>query len=158
MPEFLAMMPIAVFAVFGFQLAQFDFKYKILPNRLVANLIIYLVSSCLAISAVTKDWSQFSSALRFAVGYLIVFVLLYLLSRGKLGMGDVKFAIPCGLIVGWSVSYLFMESLILMFGCAGVVSLFLLTTRKINLNTHIPFGPFMYFSVLLTCLVSNFSG
>ena len=158
MNSLMAFTPLVIFATLAFQPVRIDLKQKILPNRLVAKLSAAVLATCLCFSALVSDWTRFTSAARFGFGYLMVFFGLYLLSRGQLGFGDVKFAFPCGLVIGWTASSNFIESLLVIFGCAAFVSLLLLLTRKIDLRTHIAFGPFMYCGVLITCLMPVFSG
>jgi leader peptidase (prepilin peptidase)/N-methyltransferase len=65
-------------------------------------------------------------------------------------MGDVKFAIPVGLIVGWFQPYAWLLSLLLTFLLAGIVALIGLYSRKLDRKSHIPLGPFMYLGSILT--------
>jgi leader peptidase (prepilin peptidase)/N-methyltransferase len=68
-------------------------------------------------------------------------------------MGDVKFAIPVGLIVGWYNPDAWLISLLITFLLAGVVSIIGLLTRKLDRKSHIPFGPYMYLGSIITVLI-----
>ncbi len=81
-----------------------------------------------------------SSQLAGGLVGLAIFFVLYLLSRGSLGDGDVRLAFLSGLIVGYPGALLVVMGAILM---AGVVSAALLISRRATRKTAIPFGPFL---------------
>lgn len=81
-----------------------------------------------------------SSQLAGGLVGLAIFFVLYLLSRGSLGDGDVRLAFLCGLIVGYPGALLVVMGAILM---AGLVSAGLLISRRATRKTAIPFGPFL---------------
>ncbi len=69
-----------------------------------------------------------------------LFLFLALLSRGGIGGGDVKLAALMGLYLGpWGM----MRSLLLAFLAGGVISGFLLLTRRKGRKDPIPFAPFL---------------
>jgi leader peptidase (prepilin peptidase)/N-methyltransferase len=68
-------------------------------------------------------------------------------------MGDVKFAIPVGLIVGWFNADAWLISLLITFLLAGVVGLIGMVWRKLARTSHIPLGPFMFAGSVITVLI-----
>ena len=88
-------------AYFGARLSIVDFKSHRLPNQLVG----WFTATQIFIMGITgwmaSDFARLLTVLGVAAATMISYVLLYLLSRGSLGMGDVKFAFPLGLCVGW---------------------------------------------------------
>ncbi len=84
-----------------------------------------------------------------AVGaFLMLFALL---SRGGLGMGDVKL----GVVLGLFLSRYVLDALIVGLLAAGVLSLGVLATRGLSVGrkTPIPLGPFLAFGGLVALLI-----
>jgi leader peptidase (prepilin peptidase)/N-methyltransferase len=151
----LQLAPLLVFLIVGGQLSLIDLRSHRLPNRLIvictAGILALQITYCLAtgtISALAQSG--------LTVGKIFTaYVLLYILSRGQLGMGDVKFAIPVGLIIGWFQPNAWLISLLLTFLLAGLIGLIGLISRKLDRKSHIPFGPLMYIGSLLTLLLGR---
>lgn len=142
------------FVIFGLLLSWIDIREHRLPNKLVGLLIIILI----LVTVTSEHSDQISIALQVTGLYLITFVFLYLLSRGALGLGDVKFAIPCGFVIGILAPQNWLISVWLMFVMAG---LFGLSRVLINRNAYskaIPFGPFMTTSVFIFGFNSLYPG
>mgnify|MGYP006271921281 CR=1 FL=1 len=152
------LLPGVIFAVLGFELSRIDFRSKLLPNRKVALLSGLLIFSELLVGLTSATLVEFKASLLIAIGYLLIFALLFVISRGQLGLGDVKFAFPCGLVVGWFAKAWWLETIFLMFGLAGIVSLVLLATKRINIKSHLAFGPYMFLAVLSVCTVTVLNG
>jgi leader peptidase (prepilin peptidase)/N-methyltransferase len=80
------------------------------------------------------------------------YLVLALLSGGRLGGGDVKLAGLIGLALGWLGWSSLITGACLGFLLAGIVSLVLLASRKVNRTTLISFGPYMLGGALLATL------
>lgn len=76
---------------------------------------------------------------------LILLIINFVTSGKGMGLGDVKLAIPLGMIMGIDR---FLSFLILSFLTGGVVASILLLSRKAGLKKQIPFGPFLIVSFL----------
>lgn len=78
------------------------------------------------------------------------FLILNLLTKGRgMGLGDVKLALPFGLILGFPLSVVWI---FLSFIVGSLVGIFLLLTGKATKRTKIPFGPFMIISFWMCVL------
>jgi leader peptidase (prepilin peptidase)/N-methyltransferase len=78
-----------------------------------------------------------------AIFGFIFFEFLILVTRGKgIGMGDVKLALPLGLLLGW-------PDIIPVIMCAfifgALVGIFLIVSKKTTMKGVLPFGPFLAF-------------
>jgi len=146
----LHMAPLLVFLVLGARLSLIDYRSHRLPNRIVAictaGILALQIVYCLVVGSV----SELSQAGLAAGKIFAAYVALYVLSRGQLGMGDVKFAIPVGLIIGWFQPDAWLLSLLMTFLLAGIFALIGLYSRKLDRKSHIPLGPFMYLGSILT--------
>lgn len=147
-------LPIFVFVIFGLRLSYIDAVTHRLPNKLVGSVSLILITLMAAL-----DFRQFRPALLAGALYFIVFVLLHLLSANSLGLGDVKYAFPCGLICGFYyygnqiITHLLLN-LWLIFGLAGIWALLAKFFGTLHLSNRIAFGPFMTLGVTLALINS----
>ena len=103
-------------------------------------------------SWITSDLARLTTALGIAGITTIVYLLLYLLSRGSLGLGDVKFAFPLGLCVGWYSANQWLLAIFVSFLIAGLVSVIGLVTKRITRKSRLAFGPYMFLGTFLVCV------
>lgn len=113
-----------------------DARHLLLPD-------IYIM--WLSVFVILHRWSgPESTGFGFIPGILAgsAFLLaVWLITRGQgLGFGDVKLALPLGLLVGGSgiVTILFLA-----FMAGGLVAVYLLLRRQATLKTAVPFGPYL---------------
>lgn len=145
-------MPLIPLAYFGAQLSIIDFKSHRLPNRLVGWFTASQILFIGAIGWITPDLARLTTALGIAAATMFVYLLLYLVSGGSLGMGDVKFAFPLGLTVGWYAPELWLMAIFGTFASAGVVALVGIITKRMNRQSKLALGPYMFLSTLLACV------
>ncbi len=133
-------------------LSVYDFKWMLLPDRIVYPLLGLGIAQALLRAFV---WGEGAGAIENAVwGVAIgggIFYLIFQVSKGKwIGGGDVKLGFLLGLLVGGpgqALLMLFMASLI---GTLTVLPL--LASRRVNRNTRIPFGPFLMLATVIVRL------
>jgi leader peptidase (prepilin peptidase)/N-methyltransferase len=101
--------------------------------------------------------NELKTPLLVAIGTTAIYLILFMLSRGALGMGDVKFAFPLGLTVGWYAPELWLMAIFSSFLCAGVVALIGIAAKRITRNSPIAFGPFMFLGSLFVIAFSVLS-
>ena len=139
-------------AYFGARLSIIDFKSHRLPNKLVG----WFTATEILIMGITgwmaSDFARLLTALGIAAATMISYVLLYLLSRGSLGMGDVKFAFPLGLCVGWYSANQWLVAIFVSFLIAGLVAVIGLVTKRITRKSRLAFGPYMFLGTFLVCV------
>ena len=150
-------MPLIPLAYFGAQLSIIDFKSHRLPNRLVAWFTATQILIMGITSWITSDLARLMTALGIAVATMIVYLLLYLVSRGSLGMGDVKFAFPLGLCVGWYSADYWLVAIFTSFLLAGLVAVIGLVTKRMTRKSRLAFGPYMFLGTLIVCGLAVFS-
>lgn len=145
---------LALFAVCAAVLAVTDVREHRLPNRwtgtLAAGGALTLGLGCLADDV---GWSRFWSMLGGGAVYFTLILMLHLLSRTGMGMGDVKLAGGLGLYAG-SLSWdHLLAAIVLGFVIGGVVALALVLTRRATGSTHLPFGPALLAGTALALLL-----
>lgn len=139
-------------AYFGARLSIVDFKSHRLPNQLVGWFTATQILIMAVISWMASDYARLLTALGVGVATMISYVLLYLLSRGSLGMGDVKFAFPLGLCVGWYAPGNWLLAIFISFLISGVVVVIGLVTKQMTRKSRLAFGPYMFLGTFLVCV------
>ncbi|NUL48094.1 prepilin peptidase [Cellulosimicrobium funkei] len=143
-----------VFAVCAVRLTVTDLREHRLPNRwtgtLAAGGAVTLGLGCLADD---DGWSRFWSMLGGGAVYLALLLVLHLISRAGMGMGDVKLAGGLGLYAGWLGWDQLLAAIVLGFVAGGVVALALVITRRATGSTHLPFGPALLTGTALALLL-----
>ena len=150
-------MPLIPLAYFGTQLSIIDFKSHRLPNRLVGWFTASQILFIGAIGWITPDLARLTTALGIAAATMFVYLLLYLVSGGSLGMGDVKFAFPLGLCVGWYSADYWLVAIFISFLLAGLVAVIGLVTKRMTRKSRLAFGPYMFLGTLIVCGLAVFS-
>ena len=140
-----------VFIGFGTRLSVIDLKVHRLPNQLVAWFTATQIATLIALSL--DEINDLKLPVLVAIGTSAIYLILFVLSRGSLGMGDVKFAFPLGLTVGWYAPELWLIAIFGTFLSAGVVALVGIIAKRMNRESKLALGPYMFLSTLLTCVV-----
>lgn len=124
----------SLFFTFTLILSAYDLREHRLPNGWVLSLLAL---------AVLKDPAQATAA----AGGLGLMGIIYLISNGRLGLGDVKLFGALSAYIGWGeIGPVFARGFFLAAG----FSLLLIIKNGIDRDAVIPFGPFL-------CLASLFS-
>ena len=120
--------------------ALIDARERIIPNRLVA--------ASAAWSLVTIPWSGLSvtTSIACAMGLALTFLLIHFLTRGGIGMGDVKYSGAVGLALGWPLGLI---ALVIGIWAGGIYALILLLLRAVKRHDSIPLGPFLTFGAII---------
>lgn len=129
-----------------------DKKYRIISNRILASLaLIRIILLIGEIACFPSYWNLilWSSFIGFAVGGGI-FLLAFLLSRGGIGMGDVKLMAVQGFYLG---SQTMVSSLVLTMVLTIIAGLGLVAVKKVSLKAELPFGPFVAAGTAVTLLM-----
>lgn len=145
-----------------------DLRLKIIPDQ--CNTLLFFLA--IALLFIKSNYSQaFPNSGSFLKSYgsiinptdnlwlnsglaalfgIILFGLIITLTKGRgMGIGDLKFIIPIGLILGWP-DIILMISLSFIIGT--IFSVPLLLMKKKNLKEDIPFGPFLVLAFFVTII------
>ena len=128
-----------------------DLREKIIPNGLIGiGLLGWVILALLDIFVAKTAWT---SVLKFSLigGGLVggVLLVLSLILKSALGMGDVKLFFVLGLLYGVADTYsILLFSVIIM----AIISLILLATKKVTLKTAVPMAPFVVLGFILCIL------
>ncbi len=148
--------------------AVYDLRHFIIPDELVFTLIgLALLQEGINL-VITRDPLSFAYNLGAAFLGTMFFYTLWHISKGTwLGFGDVKLALPLGLIVGYSSVF---SMIVLSFWTGAIVGLILLAIqylskrgkkplrlwrRTLTIKSAVPFAPFLIIGFLLVWLMQT---
>jgi leader peptidase (prepilin peptidase)/N-methyltransferase len=140
-------------AATGVVLSIVDLTEHRLPNAVLLPTLVVLAVLLVLASALSGDWLRLLWALAGGAGMFALYLLLALISPSSMGMGDVKFAAPLGLVLGWFGWTVWVWGLLAGFVVGGLVSLVALALRRVSLRGSIPFGPSMLAGALVAVLL-----
>lgn len=119
-----------------------DLEHQIIPDEFVWLLLIT--------SMFVLQGSPFT-ALVSGFAFACFFLFLYLVTFGRgMGLGDVKLAIPIGMMLGFDKG---LYWLLITFILGGIVASMLLLFNRAGLKTKIAFGPFMIVAFWIVKLI-----
>ena len=137
----------------GVVLSIVDLTEHRLPNAVLLPTLAIVAGLLVLASALTGEWQRLLWALAGGAGMLMFYFVLAMISPAGMGMGDVKFAAPLGLVLGWFGWNLWLVGLIAGFIIGGLVSLVALALRRVTIRGSIPFGPSMLAGTIVATLV-----
>jgi leader peptidase (prepilin peptidase)/N-methyltransferase len=144
-----------VFFGFAIPLAVTDARQHRLPNRI---LLLAIPAGLLVLTltvAVAGDWPALVPILVGGAGTFLGLLVLALISRGALGMGDVKLGLFTGAYLGWIGWGAILWGTVLGLVLAGCYATVLLLLRRAHRQTPIPLGPFLLSAVAILGLLSE---
>lgn len=124
-----------------------DFDHQIILDEV---LLLMLGCGAAYVFFTTGDYWDALYGMGFAGGLML---LIFVLSRGGMGAGDVKLCFVLGLWLGLKAS---IVCLMLSFIFGGVIGVFLLATGIKGRKDPIPFGPFLCIGAYISLLFSPY--
>ena len=135
-------------------LSVIDLRVHRLPNVLTGAAYAGVVAF-LAIAAADADsWTRLGRAALGGVILTAGFLLLAVLSKGQIGLGDCKAAAVTGTLLAWYGWDQLFTGTLTGFLLAGVYGVFLIARHEATRRSPIAFGPFMLAGALLVVLLT----
>ena len=137
-------------------LAAGDVEWLLLPKGPVWWTTAATGATMVAGAAATGAWHRFDVAVVFGLGAAAVLAAVSIANPRWMGFGDVRLALPIGLVLAWSggagevVVGLFLANVL-----AALTGVLLLATRRAGLATALPFGMFLAVGSVATLLLSR---
>ncbi|ADJ26428.1 Prepilin peptidase [Dehalogenimonas lykanthroporepellens BL-DC-9] len=125
-----------------------DMEHQVILN----NILLPAIIIALVVSLFSGQIETVPSVLNAIIGAVAgfgIFLVVYIVSRGGMGEGDVKLGALAGAITGWPN---IMAAVILSWIASGLVAIALLAFRRKGRREAIAFGPFLALSTLITFL------
>lgn len=145
-----------LFAAAGVWLAAIDLNVHRLPTKIIIGVAIPC-GLLLAAALVGNQPRLAVTAWLAAVVLGLVYLALALLVPGQLGVGDVRLAALCGLMLGAHGRSTVMIGAALPWLLSAIVGGVLLSTRLVRRDTLIPLGPHLVAGTLLGAVISGTS-
>jgi leader peptidase (prepilin peptidase) / N-methyltransferase len=142
-------------AVCAVALAWIDVAVQRLPDVLTALAYAGTVTLLLAAAAAGGHWPVLFRALLGGLALAAAFLVLAVISRGAVGLGDVKLSASLGTMLAWSGWPALVAGVFAGFLLAAVYGLGLLVSGRASRGQRIPFGPFMIAGTLLVLLATT---
>jgi len=123
--------------------AVIDFKHTIIPNGLVIALMVLGVGHL---------FIDPKNIFHYIIGFFaasLVLLLIAVITRGKMGGGDIKLMAAAGFLLGWQD---IMLALILGSAVGAVIGVTLIILKVIKREQMIPFGPFLAVGIMVSAL------
>ncbi len=122
-----------------------DLEFQIIPDEFVFSLLFLVFVSILLSASQT-----FFVSLAVGFSCSLFLLLLHLVTKGRgMGLGDVKLALPVGLLLGYPLGILW---LFVSFVSGAVIGLVLIAFGSAGMKTKLAFGPFLVFGAVITLL------
>ena len=124
-------------------LALIDLDTKTLPNRIVVPSLVTMVVLLAGAALLRGDLESLVRSFAGGAALFVFYLVLALVSRGGMGMGDVKLAALLGFALAWVGWPSLVIGTFTAFVLGGLFALGLLVARKVNRKSGVPFGPWM---------------
>jgi leader peptidase (prepilin peptidase)/N-methyltransferase len=147
----------ATFAVAGLAFATpalvyTDLLTHRLPNVFTYGLIGWALACGVANIPLTFSLATTVESLVSGLAAAAVFWVLNLITRGGMGLGDVKLAAGIGLVLGFGPAWQVIWAFAFAFISGAVASLIGVAARRISLKSSLPFGPFLLLGAWISLL------
>lgn len=128
-----------------------DLLYLIIPDSAVFALTFLALAYRIALTVVgVMQWTDFISGLLATIGVFLFFLILWTVTQGRgMGFGDVKFAVPMGLLLGWPT---ILVGIFMAFTSGAVIGSLLIIFGKAKFGKPVPFGPFLILGLVTALL------
>jgi len=124
-------------------LAAIDLTSHRLPNRVLLPTSLALATTITVHALATGDGAAARGAAAGALAIAAALLLFALVTRGGLGLGDVKFGALLGMWAGWLALLAPVVVVASAFLTGGVVALVGMARGTTTPSTRIPFGPML---------------
>ena len=137
------------------QVALIDYKYHIIPNKILLGMIILRLIFLLVEYLYNSEqfiWMLFGCIVGAVVGFGIL-ALTNIFIKNGIGMGDAKLFGVIGLFIGINGVYntLFYSLAVLI-----IYSIVMMIRKQLTKKSQIPFAPFIFVGYLITFCMGGF--
>lgn len=142
-------------AVCAVALAWIDVAVQRLPDLLTALAYAGTAGLLLLAAATGGHWPDLLRALLGGLALAAAYLILAVISRAAIGLGDAKLSASLGTMLAWSGWPTLAAGVLAGFLLAAVYGLGLLVSGRATRGQRIPFGPFMVAGTLLALLATS---
>jgi leader peptidase (prepilin peptidase)/N-methyltransferase len=142
-----------ILTIFAIPLAIIDLKVHRLPNSLNYSMFVTLFAAITVKSFSDKSLTALFDSLTQSFALALFYLIIRLLSRGGMGVGDIKLALSIGLVSGYFGKFMIFTSAYAAFILGTVVAILMIFLKKGNRKSAIPFGPFMITGIFVALII-----
>ena len=146
----LALAAVAWISIVGIALVCIDVAVHRLPDRLT-----FLAFGGGLLILAFGDMSRIGRALLCCLALASAYLLMSVVAPNGMGLGDGKFALSLGLVLGWYGWGPTLYGAALGFVFSGLFAIGMLLARRVTMKGAIPHGPFMLLGTLVTVLMAS---
>ena len=139
-------------------LAWIDAAVQRLPDALTAPAYAGTVALLLLAAAASGHWRDLLRAVLGGLALALAYLILVVISRSAVGLGDAKLAASLGTLTAWPGWPTLIAGAFAGFVLGAIYGVGLLVSRRAHRGQHIPFGPFMIAGAFLALLASSAAG
>ena len=132
-----------VLVIFGIPLAVIDLTMHRLPDLLTGALFVCSAAIILGDAFHRHHFNRIIPGVIGALALPAFYIALMIISRGGMGMGDVKLSAGIGLVSGFFGLHTLLVGSFATYLFGSIISIALMILGKAGRKTPIPFGPFM---------------
>jgi prepilin signal peptidase PulO-like enzyme (type II secretory pathway) len=138
-----------VVSLFLISIFFYDLKYLKIPEifTLPTIALIFIVGLFI------PEPGLYNMLIGGAIGGLFFGFQVWISNEKWLGKGDVQIGILMGLLLGWK---LLIVSIFITYIIGSIISVILLSTKKLGLKSKIPFAPFMIIGTFITIFFGDY--
>ena len=133
-------------------LAWIDGAVRRLPDALTVPAYAGTVALLLLAAAAGAPWPDLLRALLGGLALAGAYLVLVVISRSAIGLGDAKLAASLGTLAAWAGWPTLIAAAFAGFAIGAVYGAALLLARRARIGQQIPFGPFMIAGAFLAVL------
>ena len=146
-----------ILIIIGVPLTVIDITLHRLPDLLTAPLFLASAIVILLDAFVGHHFDRLIPSLVGALALPAFYIALMIISRGGMGMGDVKLSAGIGLVSGFFGVHIVLVSSFAAYILGSVIGIGLMLAGKAGRKTAIPFGPFMLVGQAIALVVAAHS-
>ena len=147
---------LAAMAVITVPLVLIDLRVHRLPNAITYPTGLLLLTLMVLGPFAGGSWANSLNVLLQGLVPAAILLTIGLISRGGMGLGDVKLAALMGWSAGWFGIAATVSSFAVAFLLGGAYAVIVLVTKKMNRKSAIPFGPFLLIGFWIAFAGGNF--
>jgi leader peptidase (prepilin peptidase)/N-methyltransferase len=136
-------------------LADIDLEHRRLPVAVVYPTLVAGAGLLVLSAAETHDWGAIGTAAIGGAAMFVLFALIWFVTRGGMGFGDVRLAGLCGMFLGYFGWRIVAVGFLVTAVAAGVVGIALFAAGKANRKTALPYGPFLAVGTMVGVLAGS---
>lgn len=133
----------AAVALITVPLVLIDRRDNRLPNPITYGLLLVGLGFAIEQAALSSNWLNLGLAIGFGIMPGIFMLIMVLVSRGGVGMGDAKLAAGLGIAAALTSPRLVLTSMAAAYLIGGLWALALLIQKRATRKTALAFGPFL---------------